>query len=131
RSVNSTMRSSSTSNCISRIGRIHPRADVVIDLQFEVELDLIVEFTLLALAAEESSDAGGDDAGPTHFRNEYTRVPVAGQQESGLSLLENANIVEIAVLFRIIEPVANNELIRNRKADVAHVHRTQTPLGFI
>ena len=48
-----------------------------------------------------------------------------------LAFVQNANCIEIAMLFRIIEAIANDEPVGDGEPDVVHVDRAETPLGLI
>ena len=49
----------------------------------------------------------------------------------GVGIVEDADIVEIAVLLGVVEAVAYDELVGNLEADITDVHGAQAALGLV
>src|ERR1035437_6183192 len=49
----------------------------------------------------------------------------------GTGVVEDADVVEVAVSLGVVESVTHHELVGDFEADVAHVHWPQAALGLI
>src|SRR5258708_23755164 len=46
-------------------------------------------------------------------------------------LAEDADVFQVAIVFREVEPVAYNEFVGDLEADVSYIHRAQAALGLV